>query len=315
MATRQFYESGALVEGKTSRGTWPIRIITEGKGQSAIYTREMLEAHKDVFANRGMYGNHPKDPSKPWERSPFDIKAKLGPKIEGREVNGVYALYGEAIVDDEVDAFLEKFGDIVGVSIFASGDGGTHDDGEYYAESFDGEDPYTSVDFVVAAGRGGRVERVLESFRALEYSTAPADAGNYEREKRMDESLRLYLEAFQKAVLDKMSELSEKVDTATALVESVKNASPERVEAVDAAAELATAVAEAKLGESAVKRVLESVKDGKSVADAVKHQIEIRDEVLAEAQASGRLTEGYFGSGKPASDEDFRLSTNAVRFH
>ncbi len=308
MTKRKLYEAGKLSEAKTSRGTWPIRIITEGKGQSAVYTREMLEAHKDVFANRGMYGNHPKDPNKPWERSPFDIKAKLGPVIEGKVVNGVYALYGEAIVDDEVDAFLEKFGDIVGVSIFASGDGDTHDDGEYYAESFDGDDPYTSVDFVVAAGRGGRVERVLEDFRALEHSTPPGGAGNDEREKRMDEALRVYLEAFKESVLEKMAELSDKVDTATALVESVKNAGPERVEQVEAAAELATAVAEAKLGEKAVKRVLESVKDGKSITDAVKHEIEIRDEVLAEAKV---MTEGYFG-GDAHSDE--KLDVKFLRF-
>lgn len=294
MTTRKFYEAGALVEGKTSRGTWPIRIITEGKGQSATYTREMLEANKNVFANRGMYGNHPKDPNKPWERSPFDIKAKLGPNIVGKEVDGVYALYGEAIVDDEVDAFLEKFGDIVGVSIFASGEGDTHDDGEYYAETFDGNDPYTSVDFVVAAGRGGRVERVLEDFRALENSTAPAGAGKDEREKRMDEALKAYLEAFEKRVTDMFGALSEKVDAATALVESVKNASPERVEAVDAAAELASAVAEAKLGTGAVKRVLEQVKGGKTVADAVKHETDMRDEILAEANV--HVEEGYFGS-------------------
>jgi hypothetical protein len=307
MTARKFYEAGKLVEAKTSKGRWPIRIITEGKGQSAIYTREMLEANKDVFANRGMYGNHPKDPNKPWERSPFEIKAKLGPVIEGRVEDGVYSLYGEAVVDDEVDAFLEKFGDIIGVSIFASGEG-VERDGERYAESFDAEDPYTSVDFVVAAGRGGRVERVLENFRALEHSTAPAGAGNDEREKRMDEALRVYLEAFQKTVLDKMAELSEKVETATALVESVKNLQPERVEAVEAAAEFATAVAEAKLTEGSVKRVLESVKGGKTIADAVKHETEIRDEILAEAKV--QLTEGYFG-GEAGSDEQFKLN---VRF-
>ena len=303
MAKRKLYESGALVEGKTSRGTWPIRIITEGKGQSATYTRDMLGAYKQVFAGRPMFGNHPVDITRPWDRSPFEIKAKLGPSIEGKEVDGVYGLYGEAIVDDEVDQFLEKFHDLVQVSIFASGDGEERD-GEYYAESFDGDDPYTSVDFVVAGGRGGRVERVLEDFRALENSTAPAGAGNQEREKRMDETLRVYLEAFEQRLDAKFASVEAKVSDVTALVESVKNASPERVEAVDAAAELATAVAEAQLGERAVKRVLTEVKGGKSVADAVQHEKEIRDEILADAKV--QMAEGYFGSdGK--SDEKFEL--------
>jgi hypothetical protein len=306
---QRWYEAGALVEsGKRTKGHWPIRIITEGKGSSAIYTREMLEANKDVFANRPMFGNHPKDVNKPWERSPFEIKAKIGPTIEGREVDGVYGLYGEAIVDDEVDAFLEKFGDVTQISIFASGDG-YEKDGETYAESFDGEDPYTSVDFVVAAGRGGKVERVLESFRALENGAAPADAGDHEREKRMDEAMKAYLEAFKAEVFAKMAELSTAIADATALVESVKSAQPERVEAVDAAGELATAVAEAHLGEKAVKRVLESVRDGKSVADAVQHEKEIRDEVLREA---GSFSEGYFGSeGRP--DEDYKIT--GLRFN
>jgi len=303
MAKRKLYESGALVEGKTSRGTWPIRIITEGKGQSATYTRDMLGAYKQVFAGRPMFGNHPVDITRPWDRSPFEIKAKLGPSIEGKEVDGVYGLYGEAIVDDEVDQFLEKFHDLVQVSIFASGDGEERD-GEYYAESFDGDDPYTSVDFVVAGGRGGRVERVLEDFRALENSTAPAGAGNQEREKRMDETLRVYLEAFEQRLDAKFASVEAKVSDVTALVESVKNASPERVEAVDAAAELATAVAEAQLGERAVKRVLTEVKGGKSVADAVQHEKEIRDEILADAKV--QMAEGYFGNdGK--SDEKFEL--------
>ncbi len=309
MSKRKLYEAGALVEGKTSRGTWPIRIITEGKGTSAIYTREMLEANKSVFANRGMYGNHPKDPNRPWERSPFEIKAKLGPNIEGKEVDGVYGLYGEAIVDEEVSTFLEKFGDIIGVSIFASGDGAERD-GEYYAESFD-DDPYTSVDFVVAPGRGGGVERVFEDFRALEHSTAPAGAGNDEREKRMDEAFRAFLEAFEARLGEKFAALEAKIADATALVESVKSAQPERVDAVEAAAELATAVAEAKLSEGAVKRVLESVKGGSPIADAVKHETDIRDEILAEAQGS-RLIEGYFGSDKPSGEDDYSMV--GVRF-
>lgn len=305
MSTRKFYEAGALVEsGKTARGTWPIRIITEGKGSSAVYSREMLEAHKDVFANRPMFGNHPKNPDQPWERSPFEIKAKLGPNIEAREVDGKMALFGEAIVDDEVDAFLEKFHDVVQISIFASGES-KEIDGEIYAESFDGGDPYTSVDFVVAGGRGGRVERVLENFRALETSEAPADADK-NKEKRMDEATKAFLEALISPISAKLAEFEEKLDNAVTLVESVSDSQPERVEAVTAAGELATAVAEAKLGESAVKRVLESVRDGKSVAEAVKHEIDIRDEILKE---SGSFVEqrGYFG-GSADSDEDYVVS-------
>jgi hypothetical protein len=309
MTNHRWYEAGAFVAVENrSKGRWPIRIITEGKGSSAVYTREMLEANKDVFANRPMFGNHPKDPSKPWERSPFEIKAMLGPVIEGKEVDGVYGLYGEAIVDDEVDAFLEKFGHVTQVSIFASGDG-YEKDGEMYAESFDGLDPYTSVDFVVAAGRGGKVEkRVLEHFQSLENGTAPAGA-EQERENRMDEAMKAFFEAMEVRLGEKFAALETKIAEATALVESVRDAQPERVEAADAAGELATAVAEAHLGESAVKRVLGAFKDGKSIADAIQHEKDIRDEVLREA---GRYTEGYFGSDKNA-DDDYKVT--GLRFN
>ncbi len=309
MTTKRLYEAGKLVEGKTSRGTWPIRIITEGKGSSGVYTRELLEQYASVFANRPMFGNHPTDPSKPWERSPFDIKAKLGSTVEYKVVDGVAGLYGEAEVDDEVDRFLEKFRDQVQVSIFASGEGSENDDGEYIVESLDGSDPYTSVDFVVAAGRGGGIERVLEHFHALEDSTAPAGAGNG-KDNAMDEATKAFIEALFKGVTESIATLQESVNSAVTLVESVKDAQPERVEAVDAAGELATAVAEAQLGEKAVKRVLESVKAGSPVADAVAHEKEIRDEVLAEAGA--RLQEGVFGG---AATGDFDSSMTGVRLN
>jgi hypothetical protein len=312
MTSRRLYEAGKLVEGKTAHGTWPIRIITEGKGSSGVYSRELLEAHKDVFAGRAMFGNHPENPNEPWKRSPFEMKAQLGPNIEYKVVDGVAGLYGEAIVDDEVDKFLEKFHNIVGVSIFASGDGREDaDTGDWIVESFDGTDPYTSVDFVVAPGRGGGVERVAEAFRALEHGTAPADAGNGKEKRIMDEATKLYLEALLKPVIDSMSKFQESLDSAVSLVESVKDAQPERVEAVDTAGELATSVAKESLSEKAVARVLESVKAGQPVADAVAREKALREEFIAEE--AERLIEGagrFGGSGSQADD----FGMDGVRF-
>lgn len=311
MTARKLFEAGKLVEGKTSRGTWPIRIITEGKGSSGVYSRELLEAHKDVFANRPMFGNHPADPSKPWERSPFEIRAKLAPNVEYKVVDGVAGLYGEAIVSPEVSKWLEEFHDIIGVSIFASGDG-REEDGEYIVESFDGTDPYTSVDFVVAPGRGGGVERVAEAYRALEHGSAPADTGNGKDKRTMDEAtIKAIIEALLAPVAEKLTKLQESLDSAVSLVESVKDAQPERVEAVDAAGELATAVAEAQLSEKGTARVLEAVKDGKTVSEAVEAEKALREEYLGEAK---RLDESagfrFGGSGSDADD----FSMDGVRF-
>lgn len=312
MTSKRLYEAGALAEAKLSAGVWPIRIITEGKGSSGVYSRELLENSADIFAGRPMFGNHPKDPNKPWERSPFEIRAKLGPVVEYREVDGVAGLWGEAIVSPEVDRWLEEFADIIGVSIYAAGDGEDRD-GEFHVTEFDAADPYVSVDFVVAPGRGGGVERVMEAYRALENGTAPAGTDSNEGENRMDEATKAFIEALFQEMKSKIQTLEEKLDAATSLVESVKDAQPERVEAVDTAGELATAVAKESLGEGAVARVLEAVKGGKTVSEAVQHEKNIRDEILAEAAASGkaRLQEGVFGGS--TAEEDFSISS--VRFN
>lgn len=302
------------MESKTSKGVWPIRIITEGKGTSAIYLREMLEANKDVFAERAMFGNHPKDPNKPWERSPFEMKATLGPVVEYKVVDGVAGLWGEAIVDDEVDAFLEKFHKQVGVSIFASGES-YEKDGEIYAESFDGTDPYTSVDFVVAPGRGGGVEqRMLEAYRVLENSAAadngvgtPAADPNKKEAKAMDEKLAKLLEAFLDGVDARFTALEAKLDSVVTLSESAHDAEAKTVEAL----EVADALAEAELTESGRKRVIESLKAGTEVADAIATEKALRDEILAEADRV--VQHGRFGEAADKTNEDYSVA--GLRFN
>lgn len=308
----RLYESGSLVESSKTPGRFRIRILTEGEGSTGVYSRQLIEDYANVFAGRPMFGNHPKDPNKPWERSPFEIKAKLGSEVEVMEVDGVVGAYADVVASPEVQKFMEDFHDVIGVSIFASGTGGEKtESGKVIVESFDGSDPYTSVDFVVAPGRGGGVERVMEALHAVQKDgTAPAGTGTHEGEYRMDEATKAFIEQMFRGVDDKLTALEEKLDTATALVESVQQSQPERVEAADAAEEIVKAVSEAKLGDGAVKRVLEAFKDGKPVTDAVKHEKEIRDEVLAEAGT--RLQEGVFG-GSATDQHDYSVSS--VRFN
>lgn len=275
--SRKLTEQGTLVAAKASNGVFPIRLITEGKGSSGTYSKELLQKYKDVFAGRPMFMNHPQDPSKPWQRDVLTAAAKIGPTVEYREVDGVAGIYGEAKVRKEYIEFVEEFADVIGVSIFIEGDG-QDIDGEYMVESFNGEDPYRSVDFVVAAGRGGGVERAIESLRIIESSVGqPADTdaatARVEEENRkkqnMDE-LKALIEAFAAKVDAKFVALEAKVDSVVTLSEQASAATADKVEAFEVADELSKAVAEAKLPEEGRKRVLESVRDGgKSVADAV----------------------------------------------
>lgn len=271
MIKRKLSEHGALVEAKGRDGVFPIRIITEGKGSSGVYSRELLKEYADVFANRAMHLDHPADPERPWERSVAGIAARTG-NVEYREVDGVGALFTEAKVRKEYREFVEEFGDLIGVSIYASGTG-REEDGEYIVESFDGDDPYTSVDFVVAAGRGGRVEKMMESYRAIETSVGrPADDGvataNAENEKmgnHMDEKILALVEA----LATKVDALDAKVSSIVTLSEQAIQDAAEKVDAFEVVEEVVAAVAEAKLPEEGRKRVIESVKAGNAVAEAV----------------------------------------------
>lgn len=294
MTTRRLYEAGKLVEGKTSRGTWPIRIITEGQGSSGVYSRELLEQYKDVFAGRAMFGNHPKDPSKPWERSPFDIRAKLGSEIEYKVVDGVAGLYGEAVVSEDVDKWLEEFHDVIGVSIFASGDGREEDD-KWVVESFDGSDPYTSVDFVVAPGRGGGVEaRMLEAYRAIETSAdaenGSAPAASHSKESKEQSPMEI------EELAAKFDALSESVTTllsvVTPLAESLK---PEVKPEVDVAAAAVEADRKAEESEIPVElrtAILEAAKNGEDVDAAIASAKAVVDAVKS------RITESHEPEGR-----------------
>lgn len=303
MKTRRLYEAGALSEAKTSPGTWPIRIITEGKGSSATYLREHLEKPENhIFGGRPMFGNHPTDPNKPWERSPFEIKAKMGPTVEYKVVDGVAGLYGEAIVSPEVDKWLEEFHDIVGVSIYASGEG-YEEDGEFFLESFDGTDPYVSVDFVVAAGRGGGVEpRLLEAYRALENSGTPDD-GSAPAASRENESKEQSVEIEELAAkIDAVMEsLTTLAGTMTTVAESIKPDEKPEIDVAAAAVEADRKADEAEIPVALRAPILAAAKEGgdvdaaiaeaKAVVDAVKNR-------LAESAASG----GRFGGAGVVED-------------
>lgn len=313
MSTRKLTEHGTLVEAKGKDGVFPIRIITEGKGSSGVYSRELLEQYGSVFANRAMHMNHPKDPSAPWERDILGIAARTGEVRVGEDEQGRAALYTDAKVRKEYREFVEEFGDLIGVSIFASGEG-REEDGEYIVESFDGEDPYTSVDFVVAAGRGGRVEQMIESYRAIETSAGqPTDndtgvrrVETKKKEQNMDAEIKSLIESWFKSADEKIAALEAKLDSIVTLSEQAMQAESDKTDAFQVADEVSKAVAEAKLPEEGRKRVIESVKAGNTVTEAVTAEVayvkaitESIKATAAETGAQGRVVEAAGDGGFP----------------
>lgn len=279
---------------------WRGVLAKPGQGSSGFYSEEVLREYgpKALAPGAKAFIDHKED------RSPKDM---IGVYPDGAHYEEGVGLVGELEVFPHWADFVEAVGPHAGLSIYMVGE--ADDDGNVTALH---PDRMNGVDLVSYPGLegSGLVEKLYESAHKASVSaenngSAPAATGSHERDNRMDEATKVFLEALFQKVDEKFVALEEKLDSATALVESVKNAQPERVESVDAAGELATAVAEAKLGEKAVARVLESVKNGKSVSEAVKHEKDIRDEVLAEAGT--RLQEGVFG-GASTDSHDYTIA-------
>jgi len=293
--TKKLVEQGSLLEAKSSNGLIPVRIITEGEGSSGVYSRDLLKEHAGAFNNALSFKNHPIDPNKPWERDFTWITGRVVGEARYEERDGIAGIYADYKPDAKYREILEEYSEYLGLSVFIEGDG-REVDGKYVVESFNGADPYKSVDVVIAPGRGGGFERVMEAYRNIETSaiaddgTATAAADLKKKEDKAMDEVKALVEALAKSMDDKFTALEAKVDSVVQLSESAHVAETEKVEALDVADKLA----EAKLSETGRKRVLESVKAGKPVADAIKVETELRDEILAEAKAAapaGRVIE------------------------
>lgn len=146
-------EHGSLVT-RTGNGKVNLCFITEGQGSSGYYDRDILQKSYKLLEGRPMYIDHHRGKSDPgilyWvgdiESSYYDAKGIEGPGI-----------YGTATVferwKDVVEDMVRSRG---GVSIKARG----HSDEKGNIKNIS---VVESVDYVVRAGRGGRVMELFES--------------------------------------------------------------------------------------------------------------------------------------------------------
>lgn len=164
------------VESK-GKGIFRLKIISEGHGSSGYYSREMLETYGPQVFNAGTlsYANHSTEKELSAGRDITKIVGKLNSDaVFEEDEDGKGALYAEYKVRPEWVDFVEEYKDSIGASIFVSGEASEGEiDGvkTLVVESLDADDPYKSVDLVAAAGRGGKVERMLEAYKATEQFT------------------------------------------------------------------------------------------------------------------------------------------------
>lgn len=159
------------------KGIFEVKLISEGWGSSGYYSKEMLEEYGPKVFTKNMlsYANHSTQEELESGRDITKIVGKYTEDASGREdENGKYALYAPLKVRSEWIDFVEEYKDSIGASIFVSGEateGEIEGRSGYIVESLDADDPYKSVDLVAAAGRGGKVERMLEAYKATEQMT------------------------------------------------------------------------------------------------------------------------------------------------
>lgn len=308
--------SGAITGEKNRDGLIPIRILTEGIGSRAEYPREVLAESgvKSFTAGTLMFINHPKDVMKPWERDLNTVAARLVEDAVYREVDGEAGLWSYAKPRNaQVAEFLEEYKDSIGVSVY--NDAKTHKNmatGRMVVDEFVVDDPYKSIDFVIAPGRGGGIEtRVFESLRTVEHSLgATEDNGSasaiesQQEEKQMDELTKL-VESLMSRVADLDAKLDAKFDDIVKLSESATEAKTDKVDALATAQEVTVKVAEAKLPEASTTRVFEHLAAGKSVEDAIKAEdtyFKAIESVITARLAESREEAGQTFAGRGAED-------------
>lgn len=281
-------ESGSRVEAKNlGNGIYEAKILQAGWGSSGYYSVDLLREHGPATfkAGRPCFANHPTEEEFAQGRDITKIMAKLVSDAEFREDDN--SLVAKIRVNEKWQPFVDEYMDVIGMSIFASGElteGEAEGRSGKIVESFDPSFRYTSVDFVVAPGAGGKVERMLESYRAISEDANASETPNRKDAGMTPEEIKA---AVVEAITPLIAELKEAVKPAPAEDEPVVEGAT--------AAEVAEAVREANLTAVTEKRVFAALPEGasledvKAVIEAEKKYAEDLTKNLTEAADGGRV--------------------------
>lgn len=289
--TVKLFEASRLVrEEAREDGAFKVRIISEGKGSSGIYPAKLLEDYFGAFDESLSFKNHPTGWDGPQGRDFTMISGEiLGSTWVDTDERGKVGVYGWYLPDPEYADKIERYKDKLGLSIYIEGDGYFNEDGDFEVTSFNAMDPYKSVDIVIAAGRGGKMN--VESLREMYVGPTSKEGRNNRKEAKMDlETLAAKLDNLTTTVLalasDKEAEASESAQ-AKADEEAVAKAVESYAAKVEA---IAKAELPAVLAESLRKDALAGVDVEAKITEA-KALTEALKTELTESGA-GRVIEG-----------------------
>lgn len=286
--TKRIHESAALRVDPTTKAL-RVCLISEGSGSSADFPASFFtQENADRLARSLSFPGHPKDQDHPEWRDPLSAIARIGENVtveRDPKTNklGLWSDYKVSKSRPDVQTYLEEYGADLGLSVFSDSEGHEDASGKWVAEALTDEDPYRSVDLVVAAGRGGKFERVAESLRKLAEASATAE--------EKEENLMIEIKDVEKVVADNLAPLTKIVEglvnTLTKKPEelqgeadaaAVQKAVESRLADYDKAVGLIT---EAHLTESQSEELRARAAKGEDIAPA----IDAAKKVLAEALA------------------------------
>lgn len=283
----------------TGQGRWKAVLITPGQGTSGFYSEEMLREYGPTALRKGAKSFVTHNRLENGEPDPFSMWGFLA---EDASYEDGVGLVGEIEV---LGSWQDKVAEIAphtALSIYAMGEA---DSNGVVTKLI--PDVQNGVDLVSYPGRpgSGLVEKLREAMASANGS-ATADADSKEREKNMDE-IKALIESFAKTATERFVALEAKVDSLVSLSESAAAAEQETADAFEVADEVSEAVIEAKLPKQGRARVLEAVKAGTSVADAVKAESEYV-KAIAESLGKPAAAEPVTGRVVEAGAEGFSLT-------
>jgi len=300
MTNRRIQEAGTI-KFDASANKFRVCLITEGQGTSAMYPREFFtQETADALAGSLSFSNHPIDPWHPEHRDPMTAIGQVGETVtvEADPETGEYGLWGDyfaAKSRPEVGPYLSEFVSKLGLSIYADSYGYEDTEtGGWVATGINPRDPFKSVDLVVAAGRGGKFDRMAEGLKRIQEASATAEEN---KETKMDKDIEERFSALSKLVESLVTIVTGEANAnAQAEVDStaVKTAVESRLSEYDKAVDLIT---EAKLTESQSQSLRALAKEGVEIAP----HLESAKKVLAEARASEWASDQHLGGGGAGS--------------
>lgn len=291
---RHLLEAASLAsESASEDGTWKVRLISEGKGSSGTYTRELLENHHSALNELLSFKNHPVGWDGPQSRDFTMIAGEIqGDVWIEQDERGLAAVYGNYLPDPEYAAKLERYKKKLGLSIYIEGSGYEDENGDFIVDWFNPEDPYASIDVVIAPGARGKFMESMQQVYSARQSSDEHPGGTRaveNKEIKMDQELKDAL----KGISDTLATLVAKDKAAEAAEAQAKADEAAVASAVEAYAAAEKAIADAELLDVQVESLRAAAKAGQDIAPLIESAKAVKEAAIKAVKESASQDDAH----------------------